>query len=722
MPIAAPRGALASDPFADGLPRLDHAVRLDGVVDSDEWGDVPILPVVQQWPAFGTDRTGRTRIRVAHDGHNLWIAGEFLDAPGDVRAQSLQRDRWNGDDALDVLVDGSNDDATGLFFSVTPLGVRLDTEVRNDAGTTAGIQALNPEWNAHWDARSVRTDQGWSTEMRIPLDVLGVQPRDGRVTVGLLVSRLLARTPERDVYPAVPPDWPRAHLKPSKARDVELDGVEVRRPFYVTPYVLTGLDRTRDPSVQAPVAPTTETPFQAGGDVRIGLGPGVTLDLTANMDFAQAESDELQVNLGQYNLFYPEKRQFFQERSATFESSMGSEIRLFHSRTIGLADDGSPRRVLGGARVAGVAGPWDFGALSLQVQGSPEVLGENDAVARVRRALPDGRSSVGGLVTARLLERGDADATVGVDGLVSLGGDDWLTVQGAWVSEPAAADTAVDDRTAIRIAWERRRTAGLGWAVEAVRAGNGFQPAMGFLAREAFTSLVSLVSYDWLGEGRVSRVRGMLRTQGYWRTGDGSLEAALQRFRTQVTFRNGLFWNLAVNLFVEDLARPLELPGATVPAGRYRAVDVYTNVFLNEAQRWSGEAVLFGGRVFDGWRTELTLSPKLNLPPHVSLGPQLSLNRLFFPTRHQTVVADALGLRATLALDTRWSLDGVVQYNRAVERVVGNARLRVHLGEGRDVYLVYDGVRDLGSLAADEVGLGRSDARLLVKATWSIGR
>src|SRR4029078_6220134 len=85
--------------------------------------------------------------------------------------------------------------------------------------------------------------------------------------------------------------------------------------------------------------------------------PSLTLDVTAKPDFAQAEADEQQVNLTQFSLYYPEKREVFLENTGTFysgdiprESRLGNnrfsppeeEMLLFFSRRIGLTNTGDP--------------------------------------------------------------------------------------------------------------------------------------------------------------------------------------------------------------------------------------------------------------------------------------------------------------------------------------------------------------------------------------------
>ena len=167
-----------------------------------------------------------------------------------------------------------------------------------------------------------------------------------------------------------------------------------------------------------------------GLDVKLGLTNNLTLDLTANTDFAQVESDALQVNLTGSTSSSPRSASSFRNGPPPSSSQLGDGSRLFHSRRIGLGEDGSPRRILGGARLVGRAGEWDVGVLSMQVDGSAVDPAENDGVVRIRRSLLDGLSSVGGMMTSKVTGSG-TDVSVGVDTELHLGGDHFLIAQGA---------------------------------------------------------------------------------------------------------------------------------------------------------------------------------------------------------------------------------------------------------------------------------------------------
>ena len=67
----------------------------------------------------------------------------------------------------------------------------------------------------------------------------------------------------------------------------------------------------------------------------------LTLDVTANTDFAAVEADQQQVNLTRFSLFFDEKRPFFQERAGIFGFETGADRgTLFYSRRIGTGDPG----------------------------------------------------------------------------------------------------------------------------------------------------------------------------------------------------------------------------------------------------------------------------------------------------------------------------------------------------------------------------------------------
>ena len=158
--------------------------------------------------------------------------------------------------------------------------------------------------------------------MRIPFSTIGFQvDADGKAVMGLTVTRLVSRLNERVTFPAIDPKFD--FRRPSVAQDVVVRGVQASRPLYVTPYVLAGTSRT-----PATARGTHETTRDLGLDIRYPLTGELTLDLTANTDFAQVEADDQQVNLDRFPLFFPERRRFFQEGSGIFDFVTAGNLRL----------------------------------------------------------------------------------------------------------------------------------------------------------------------------------------------------------------------------------------------------------------------------------------------------------------------------------------------------------------------------------------------------------
>ena len=717
-PVRSARGAGEATVLA--LPRISGGIVFDGMPDEAAWTALEPLPVVQHWPDFGAPMSRRTEIRVAYDDEYLWASGRFYEEPGEVAGNSLQRDRWDGDDSFDLIIDSFNDDQTALKFTTTPLGILLDGEVLNDAQWSAGVPALNNDWNTFWAAETTRTEEGWFAEVRIPLSSLGFKVSEGQTVMGLIAARYLAGRNEKHIFPAIPPDWDMADHKPSQARDVVLTGVEEQAPLWVTPYAVAGVDRTRDADAEILRSPEVDVSRDVGMDVKYGLASNLTLDLTVNTDFAQVESDALLVNLDRFGLFFPEKRQFFQERSSTFGFALGEDNRLFHSRTIGLSDEGRPLTIFGGARLTGRVGAWDLGALTMQVDGAEGGLDENAGVVRAsRRVLGSGQ--VGGMLTSRVRTDGGTDLSMGVDARVPLGGE-ILTLQVAQTRNEGDATTlSALDRTSARLFWERRTLQGIGYDASLTYSGPGYDPALGFEARDDFTATQGRLAYVWQPEGgRFDRVRLQAVTRSFWRNEDGSLESWLGRLQFLTDLAGGHWFNLTGNLTREDVADGFELPGAVVESGTYWGANLFSLLDLNRARTLTGVVNLWTGQAFDGYRFSLRVEPQVNFSRHLSVSASYNLHRLWFPDRDQRVNADLAVVRVRAALNPRLSGEVFVQYSAATDALSTNVRARYRFGEGRDLYLVLDEARDLENRhGLDDVVLGRTDRRLLLKYSWA---
>lgn len=295
------------------ISRIKGTFIFDGKVDDECWENATSLPAIMQVPVFGQVPSQETDFLIAYDDNFVYVAGRMFDnKPGKLMTASRIRDEWTPqNDYLIWVFDTFNDDENGLIFATTPEGVRVDAAVLNDA-----INYENPytiEWNTFWDVKTYRNEKGWFAEIRIPVSSLRFQPKDDKVTMGLIAMRYRPESSEIDIFPAISTKWSGVSwMKVSQARHVVFKGIKSKKPFYIAPYAIGGINQESELTSDGTTRKLNSDPEINGGlDVKYGITQNLTLDLSVNTDFAQVESDNAQINLTRFDLFFPEKRTFF---------------------------------------------------------------------------------------------------------------------------------------------------------------------------------------------------------------------------------------------------------------------------------------------------------------------------------------------------------------------------------------------------------------------------
>jgi hypothetical protein len=672
------------------LTRLSGPIDVDGQPDEEVWQRIAPLPLTMYNPVFRGTPTQRTEIRVAYDDEFFYVGGWFYDtAPAGIRVNSLYRDRWNGDDALAIYIDAFNDNQNAKWFGTTPSGMRFDLLVSDDGNTT------NDSWDTFWTSRTSMTVEGWFAEVRIPFSSLGFQTGpDGRVVMGLTVTRLVSRLDERVTFPAIDPKFP--FRRPSVARDVVLRDVRSRTPLYVTPYVLGGGSMAALPP--APVADAftydRDVTREAGLDVRYPVTGKLTLDFTVNTDFAQVEADGQQVALDRFPLFYPERRRFFQEGSSLFDFTSANGLRLFHSRRIGLAPDFQPVRILGGARAVGRVGPWDVGALEMQTARHGTVPGENFGVLRLRRGVLNPHSTAGLLATSYISADGRTNLALGGDTSLRVAGDEYVGVKWALTADSRErSGVGAADRSLFDATWERRTQRGLSYTWQLSRAGSDYRPELGFVSRRNFTTANVVGNWFFYTDKHryFKRVYPGALAFSTFRNSDRVLESGTYAFWVQWDTKAGGGGWIEPKWFHENVLTPFVIGNAVhIPAGVYDFADLQFVYLMPSGSKLRTNADFRTGTYFDGTRTQLILTPTWNLSRHLELGGDYQMTRLRFDSRNQAVNIHLLRARIRTALDARASGNAFVQYNSTTNRIDFNVRLRYNVSEGTDLWLVYN--------------------------------
>jgi len=678
------------------LPRIGGPVALDGMSDEEAWKGISPLPFVQMEPNAGAEPSERTEVLLAYDDHYLYLAGRLYDRePKKIFSNSKQRDSGNPScEWFGIVVDSYNDKENALAFFTTPSGLRWDAAVFNDA---QGDQPINISWNTFWDVAAVRNDEGWFAEFRIPFSSLRFQDREGQVVMGVIVWRQIARKNEWDIFPAIPARWGLwSKFKPSRAQEFTLEGVTGRRPMYVTPYLLGGLGRNAElNAARTDYLSRRLVERQAGLDMKYGLSSNLTFDITVNPDFAQVEADDRQINLTRFSLFFPEKRLFFQERSSifdfTFETS--DQNRLFYSRRIGL-HEGEKVGIYGGLRLVGRVGDWDLGVMDMQTESAAGLSGENFGVLRLRRQLFNPYSYVGGMVTSRIGQGGAYNVAYGLDSVVRIFGDDYLTLK--WAQSFADGKTNnpfSSEPSRYYLNWLRRSIRGLGYGVSISGSGADFDPGMGFQLRDNYTRWVGSVWHGWFPGEKSSLFNHVLELDAFLflRNGDHLVETFILAPSWRFNSKTGFALFLTPSANYENVPAAFALSERVeVPKGTYRFFDLKVEFATPQRRPLATEMTLDAGSFYDGRRFSVSMSPSWSVISDLELGAFYEYDRLSFPGRGQTLNSHIARVRALYMVSTKFSTSAFIQYSSAARGLIGNIRLRYNPREGTDLYLVYN--------------------------------
>ncbi len=688
--------------------------KIDGRLDEPVWEEAARLEdFVQVEPDPGAPATERTQLLIGYDEQKLYVGVRCYESdPEKINSVMLSRDTGlQNEDAIQLVFDTFLDGRTAFYFAVNPVGAQIDALIRGDGDD------VSTSWDGVWFSATSRDESGWTAEIAIPFKTLRF-PQNDVQTWGFNVMRSIIHKREYVVWKAAGvPNPSLAILKVSAAgRLTGLRNLKPGRGLEVKPYVLASAEEndTRE----------DDESFEVGIDVRKSLTSDLTLDLTYNLDFAEAEADNQQVNLTRFKLFFPEKRDFFLENASLFyfgdrqDDLRSPQMSFFFSRQIGLTEDRLHTiPVLGGAKLSGRLGGMNVGFLNLtadeltyrdrdgEERFEPQT---NYTVVRLKKDVLK-RSSVG-LMWLNKEARGGADNSgAGIDWDFGLGKH---LRSGGFVARTSTPGTEGDDWAGIAdVVWESERFFGKASYSD---IGDDFNPEMGFFTRLGVRELRGYVGPVF--RPKLGSLRGIWVSDEYVRVTDqdGNLETEHNRLYVDVVWNNWVAVSLKVFDETEVLVQPFEIhPGVVLAPGRYGFKSYFVGF-----QTVPGKPVFFFGRIqtgdfYDG--TATTLVAGWRLRPSRGL-----FSRIFYEHNDVELPAgdfsvDLLSVNVTYSVSPRLSGRALVEW-QSDDNLSANVAVKWTYRPGAAFYLVYNELHDLfgrpGSVA-DPV-----DRSLAVKTTF----
>lgn len=674
---------------------------IDGHVEDVEWaGADSATEFVQQLPATGALAKYRTVVRVLYDADHIYVGAVNYDPrPGLAITAGLQHDFVSSNsDAFAVTLDTYLDRRNSFLFIVNPRGAVRDEQTFNDSRTI--VEA----WEGIIDVQTalVRTpagDSAWTVEMAIPLRTLRFDGRRPTQDWGLNFLRRVRRVNESSYWAPLERQY-RLHRMSQAGTLTGLDGLRQGRNLQIKPYAVASS------ATGAQVLPSVKgSGADAGLDLKYGVTPALTLDLTYNTDFSQVEVDQEQVNLTRFSRFFPERRDFFIENAGVFTFGdveernyrTGASLRdftLFNSRRIGIAPDGRAVPIVGGARISGRVGGWDVGLLDMHTRDAEAVPGEQFAVARARRNL-FGTSDVGVLASSR--SGGDTyNRSYGVD--ANLRPLTNLIVNSYVAASDAPGDTS--DGYAARTAVGYR---GRLWNSSAMwkRVSDRFDPGLGFVRRRGMQQLFAAT-----GVHARPSLPGTQEVNPYVQVDyitDLANRLATRSVETGINLllRPEGELGLEISDEFDRLDAPFAVfPGQTIPAGSYSWNDVTMRYLTGDGRTLSANLSASAGGFYDGSRRSATGG--LVWRARYNLSFEGSMQRNDVRRAAGGFTADLASLRARYAWSTRLFGSAYTQYNTQTRAFVTNARINLRYRPLSDVYLVYTERLDTGTGVRNE--------------------
>ncbi len=634
--------------------------------------------------------TGRARVRtdvkMTFDDHQLYLIAICYHAlPGPYYVESLRRDFVFGkNDNFLLFMDPFDDQTNGFSFGTNAAGAQWD-------GTMYEGGKVDLSWDNKWNSMVKAYEDKWILEMAIPFKT--IRYKKGITRWGVNFSRMDLKTTEKSSWAPMPRQFPTASLAYSGILVWDQPPPEPGLNISIIPYVLGSL--TKDYEKKTP----TDYRGEIGGDAKIGITSSLNLDLTINPDFSQVEVDRQVTNLDRFELFFPERRQFFLENGDLFANFGYPFIRPFFSRRIGL---GVPIQF--GARFSGkLSKNWRIGAMDIQTDKVEEsgLPKQNFAVLALQRQVFK-RSNIGFLfVNKQSLDythNGDSSKPVYSDYNRNIGleynlasSNNLWTGKALFLKSFSPGKSAKDFVHAAHLQYSSRKW-NLLWQHEFV--GTNYNAEIGFVPRRDYIKLSALLSRNFFPPGKNILSHNIKFSPTYFfnsafrHTDDETFLAWTITFRSQNVFTTWVSHNYV------ELLQPFDPTNSgkdSLPAGSKHSWEAFGFEFLSKPQSLFTYAFAsrYGGYYADGTRLNLTTEMGYRFQPYVSLALAASYNHIRLPQPWGNTTFWLVGPRIDVTMTNKLFFTAFLQYNDQQKNINLNTRLQWRYRPASDLFIVY---------------------------------
>jgi len=662
--------------FIYNVKKSKSPIIIDGVIDEPDWLAAQKATDFHRVLPIDTGLAYQpSEIMITYDDKAFYIAQIFYDTiPGKRIMESFKRDFvFSNNDNLLAFFDTFLDQTNGFSFGISASGAKWDGIMSDGSG-------MNLNWDCKWESKVKHYPNKWTAEMRIPFR--SVRYPNGSQKWYTNFSRLDLKSNEKSAWAPVPRQFPTASLAYTGVMNFEEPLPKPKTQFSVIPYIYGEVAKNYEAGTDAAYRK------DFGFDAKIGLSSSINLDLTYNPDFSQVEVDQQVTNIDRFELFFPEKRQFFLENSDLFADFGAKSATPFFSRRIGL-----DAPVLAGARLSGKIGnDWRIGFMNMTTQKTDDFLARNFTVASVQKKI-FARSNIGFIFVNKEYLNVPVDTTLfnrvaGIDYNLASTDNIWKgKVYYHRSFQPNNPDGQYSQGSSLLYSTKHLKAE---FGQRSI--GKNFVAETGYVTRKGYNHFGPEITYLFVPNKRVVSHGATLESNLYYDTDFEKIDHE-NTISYQIGFQNSSQLVAGyIDYFVElqEKFDPTHKKKDFLPKG---SAYNYGGVFVNYASTrktmftWKGEAAK--GTFYNGKIQYVTGNFGYRIQPYVNFSVNFNYTDLNLPKPFERTKYLLVGPKLDVTFTDKIFWTTFVQYNEQIDNLNINMRFQWRYQPVSDIFVVY---------------------------------
>jgi hypothetical protein len=668
------------------ISKISTPITIDGVLDEQAWLEAEVAENFFMITPMDTSFSQvKTEVRMSYDDNNLYlIVVNHHAVEGPYIVESLRRDfNFGKNDNFLLFMDPFDDQTNGFSFGANAAGAQWDG-IMFDGGK------MDLSWDNKWVSKVKNYEDKWVFEAAIPFK--SIRYKKGISEWGINFSRLDLKTTEKSAWAPVPRQFPSASLAYTGTLVWESPPPEAGSNISIIPYALGGFNKNYQTN-------TASTSKDMGLDAKISLTSSLNLDLTVNPDFSQVEVDRQVTNLDRFELFFPERRQFFLENGDLFANFGYETIRPFFSRRIGL---NAPIHY--GARLSGkINKDWRVGAMHMQT-GAVEEKGlptQNFSVLALQRRVFS-RSNIGAIFVNResLNYEAPLDSNLPVYNQFNRNfGLEYnlASSNNLWTGKAFVFKSFVPGQErsgTVHAANLRYFSGNLYWNWQHEIVTGDFKAEVGFVPRTDYFKINPNIGYLFFPKSKKILSHGVEFNTTFFfnsqqqKTDQISYLVYRMKFRSQSDIA---VWTAYDFVLLQRPFDPTNFSGKTLNAGTKHQWNAFGAEYTSRPQSVFTYSISsrYGGYYAEGTRLNLAGELSFRYQPYFRIGLSANYNEILLPEPWNQTTFWLVGPRIDLTLTNKIFLTSFIQYNEQINNINFNHRFQWRFKPASDLFLVF---------------------------------